>query len=59
MLEVDEAPVTIIRAIQNLGKSDHQLMKPRTPSFLTTLDSKHVKHLCPDKWTFESLCELQ
>ena len=34
---------------KNWGKSDYQLMQPRTPTFLTTLDSKHVKHLCRDK----------
>ena len=30
-------------AVQNLSKSDYQLMQPQTLIFLTTLDSKHVK----------------
>ena len=31
------------RLYQNLGKSDYQLMRPATLTFLPTLDSKHVK----------------
>ena len=34
-------------AIPNLAKSDYQLMQPRTPTFLTKFDSKHVKPPLP------------
>ena len=47
MLEVVRGGAGYISAIQNLGKSDYQLMQPRTPTFLTTLDSKHDKPLLP------------
>ena len=43
MLEVLTWGAGYTKVIQNLGKSDYQLMQPRTPTFLTTLDSKHVK----------------
>ena len=34
-------------AIRNLGKSDYQLMQPRTPTFFAKFDSKHVKPPLP------------
>ena len=47
MLEVVRCGAGYTTAIQNLGKSDYKLMQPRTPTFLTTLDSKHVKAPLP------------
>ena len=35
------------RLYQTLGKSDYQLMRPATLTFLPTLDSKHVKTPLP------------
>ena len=43
MLEVVRGGAGYTTAIQNLGKSDYPLMQPQTPTFLTTLDNKHVK----------------
>ena len=37
MLEVVRLGAGYTTAIQNLGKSDYQLMQPRTPTFLTKL----------------------
>ena len=42
MLEVVRWGAGYTTAIQNLGKSDYQLMQPWTQTFLTKLDSKHV-----------------
>ena len=47
MLEVVRGGAGYTIAIQNLCKSDYKLMQPRTPTFLTTLDIKHVKTPLP------------
>ena len=46
MLQVVRGGAGYTTAIQNLGKSDYQLMQPRTLT-LTKLDSKHVKPPLP------------
>ena len=47
MIEVVRWDAGYTTAIQNLGKSDYQLMQPRTLTFLTKFDSKHVKPPLP------------
>ena len=47
MLEVVRSSAGYTTAIENLGKPDYQLMQPRTPTFLTTLDSNYVKTPLP------------
>ena len=47
MLEVVIRGAGYTTAIQHLVKLDYQVMQPRTPTFLTTLDSKYVKTPLP------------
>ena len=47
MLEVVRLGAGYAAAIQNLSKSDFQLMQPQTPTYLTTLNSKHLKTPLP------------
>ena len=47
MLEVMRRGAGYATVIQNLAKLVYQVMQPQTPTFLTTLDSKHVKTPLP------------